>query len=53
MLVRVAVVGSLLYSVAAAQKAGQKAQAAYQHFYCHHIIPLMAEQTMTKMGVRI
>ena len=43
MLVRVVVVVSLLYSVAAAQEAGQKAQAAYQHFYCHHIIPLMAD----------
>ena len=43
MLVRVAVAVSLLSSVAAAQEAGQKAQAAYQHFYCHHIIPLMAD----------
>lgn len=42
MLVRVAVAVSLSCSVAAAQEAGQKAQAAYQHFYCHHIIPLMA-----------
>ena len=40
MLVRVAVVVSLLCSVAVAQEAGQKAQAAHQHFYCHHIIPL-------------
>ena len=43
MLVRIAVVASLLSSVATAQEAGQKAQAAYQHFYCHHIIPLMAD----------
>ena len=43
MLVRVAVVVSLLCSVAVAQEAGQKAQAAHQHFYCHHIIPLMAD----------
>ena len=43
MLVRVAVAVSLSCSVAAAQEAGQKAQAAYQHFYCHHIIPLMAD----------
>ena len=49
MLVRVAAVGSLLYSVAAAQEAGQKAQAAYQHFYCHHIIPLMADADGTKL----
>ena len=49
MLLRVAVVVSLLYSVAAAQEAGQKAQAAYQHFYCHHIIPLMADADGTKL----
>ena len=49
MLLRIAVVGSLLYSVAAAQEAGQKAQAAYQHFYCHHIIPLMADADGAKL----
>ena len=49
MLVRVTVVVSLLCSVAAAQEAGQKAQAAYQHFYCHHIIPLMADADGTKL----
>ena len=49
MLLRVAVVVSLLYSVAAAQEAGQKAQAAHQHFYCHHIIPLMADADGTKL----
>ena len=43
MLVRAAVVISLLCSVADAQEAGQKAGSAYQHFYCHHIIPLMAD----------
>lgn len=49
MLLRVAVVVSLLYSVAAAQEAGQKAQAAHQHFYSHHIIPLMADADGTKL----
>ena len=49
MLLRVAVVVSLLYAVAAAQEAGQKAQAAHQHFYCHHIIPLMADADGTKL----
>ena len=49
MLVRVAVVISLIYSVAAAQEAGQKAQAAYKHFYCHHIIPLMADADGAKL----
>ena len=49
MLVRVAVAVSLSGSVAAAQEAGQKAQAAYQHFYCHHIIPLMADADVTNL----
>lgn len=49
MLVRVAVVISLIYSVATAQEAGQKAQAAYKHFYCHHIIPLMADADGAKL----
>ena len=49
MLVRVAVVVSLLYSVAVAQEAGQKAQAAHKHFYCHHIIPLMADADGAKL----
>lgn len=49
MLVRVAVAVSLSCSVAAAQEAGQKAQAAYQHFYCHHIIPLMADADGTNL----
>ena len=49
MLVRIAVVASLLCSAAAAQEAGQKAQAAYQHFYCHHIIPLMADADGAKL----
>ncbi len=49
MLVRVAVVISLLCSVADAQEAGQKARLAYQHFYCHHIIPLMADADSAKL----
>ena len=49
MLVRAAVVISLLCSVADAQEAGQKAGSAYQHFYCHHIIPLMAEADSAKL----
>ena len=49
MLVRIAVVASILSSFAAAQEAGQKAQAAYQHFYCHHIIPLMADADGAKL----
>ena len=49
MLVRVAVVISLLYSVASAQEAGQKARYAYQHFYCHHTIPLMADADGAKL----
>ena len=49
MLVRAAVVISLLCSVADAQEAGQKARSAYQHFYCHHIIPLMAEADSAKL----
>lgn len=49
MLVRAAVVISLLCSVADAQEAGQKALSAYQHFYCHHIIPLMAEADSAKL----
>lgn len=49
MLVRVAVVISLLYSVASAQEAGQKARSSYQHFYCHHTIPLMADADGAKL----
>ena len=49
MLVRVAVVISLVYSVASAQEAGQKARSAYQHFYCHHTIPLMADADGAKL----
>ncbi len=49
MLVRVAVVISLLCSVADAQEAGQKARLAYQHFYCHHIIQLMADADSAKL----
>ena len=49
MLVRIAVVASILSSFAAAQEAGQKAQAAYQHFYCHHIFPLMADADGAKL----
>ena len=49
MLIRVAVVISLLYSVASAQEAGQKARSAYQHFYCHHTIPLMADADGAKL----
>ena len=49
MLVRIAVVASILSSFAAAQEAGQKAQAAYKHFYCHHIIPLMADADGAKL----
>jgi hypothetical protein len=49
MLIMVAVVISLLCSVADAQEAGQKARSAYQHFYCHHIIPLMADADSTKL----
>ena len=49
MLVRAAVVISLLCSVADAQEVGQKAGSAYQHFYCHHIIPLMAEADSAKL----
>lgn len=49
MLVRVAVVISLLCSVASAQEAGQKARSAYQHFYCHHTIPLMADADGAKL----
>ena len=49
MLVRVAVVVSLLCSVAVAQEAWQKAQAAHKHFYCHHIIPLMADADGAKL----
>jgi hypothetical protein len=49
MLVKVAVAFSLLCSVADAQEAGQKARSAYQHFYCHHIIPLMAEADSAKL----
>ena len=49
MLVRVAVAVSLLCSVAVAQEAGQKAQAAHKHFYCHHIIPLMADADGAKL----
>ena len=49
MLVMVAVVNSLLCSVADAQEAGQKARSAYQHFYCHHIIPLMADADSAKL----
>ena len=49
MLVRAAVVISLLCSVADAQEAGQKAGSAYQHFFCHHIIPFMAEADSAKL----
>ena len=49
MLIRIAVVASLLCSAATAQEAGQKARSAYQHFYCHHIIPLMADADGAKL----
>ena len=49
MLVSVAVVISFLCSVADAQEAGQKARSAYQHFYCHYIIPLMADADSAKL----
>ena len=42
MLIRFSIIISLLCSFAISQEAGQKAQAAYQHFYCHHVIPYMA-----------
>ena len=43
MLVRLTIITSLFCAPAFAQEAGQKAQLAYQHFYCHHVIPYMAD----------
>ena len=50
MLIRASIIISLLCSIAASQEAGQKAQNAYQHFYCHHIIPLMADADAAKLS---
>lgn len=43
MLVRLTIITSLFFAPSFAQEAGQKAQSAYQHFYCHHVIPYMAD----------
>jgi len=49
MILRLTIATAVLSAPVCAQEAGQKAQLAYQHFYCHHVIPHMSEQDNARL----
>ena len=49
MIFRLTIVAAILCAPVHAQDAGKKARAAYQHFYCHHVIPYMSDQNNTQL----
>ena len=43
MIFRLSLAASVVCTSVIAQEAGLRAKAAYQHFYCHHVISYMAD----------